>query len=219
MYVTYHGLIVNNVLFYPQEHLNMFNKSHHIHLSFCSRAYLLSLISELSKASNCKALLQLYRMNLLASTGLLCLRLSALCFWVFHLTKCYHFLCCLSLQVSLYFNSLLLSQARQRRIQNKWLYQGVILYPEYLFTVLHSPFKCLVDIVSALEILHNETGDGTIFLKNKTLFFILINAFSFLHIWSYISDDLIPLWFWRNSLSEMYWFTMFMCNIYTLNGN
>ena len=158
-------------------------------------------------------------MNLLASTGLLCLRLSALCFWVFHFTKCYHFLCCLSLQVSLYFNSLLLSQARQRRIQNKWLYQGVILYPEYLFTVLHSPFKCLVDIVSTLEILHNETGDGTIFLKNKTLFFILINAFSFLHIWSYISDDLIPLWFWRNSLSEMYWFTMFMCDIYTLNGN
>lgn len=80
MYVTYHGLIVNHVLFYPQEHLNMFNKSHHVHLSFCSRAYLLSLISELSKASNCKALLQLYRMNLLASTGLLCLRLSALCF-------------------------------------------------------------------------------------------------------------------------------------------
>lgn len=119
MYVTYHGLIVNNVHFYPQEHLNMLNKSHHIHLSFCSQAYLLSLISELPKASNCKALLQFYRMNLIASTGLLCLQLSALCFWVFHFTKCYHFLCSLSSWVSLYFNSLLLSQTRWRRIQNK----------------------------------------------------------------------------------------------------
>ena len=192
MYVTYHGLIVNKVLFYPQEHLNMFNKSHHIHRSFCSQAYLLSLISELSKASNCKALLQLYRMNLLASNGLLCLQLSALCFWVFHFTKCYHFLCCLSLWVSSYFNSLLLSQTRRRRIQNKWLYQGATLYPEYWFTVLHSSFKCLTEIISTLETLHNEAGDSTIFLKNKPLFFILINTFSFLHIWSYISGDLIP---------------------------
>lgn len=49
--------------------------------------------------------------------------------------------------------------------------------------------------MSTLEILHNEAGDGTIFLKNKPLFIILINAFSFWHIWSYISGDLIPLLF------------------------
>lgn len=89
-------------------------------------------------------------------------------------------------------NSLLLSQTRWRRIQNKWLYQAATLYPEYLFTVLHSSSKHLTEIISTLETLHNKAGDGTIFLKNKPLFFILINAFSFLRIWSYISGDLIP---------------------------
>lgn len=96
------------------------------------------------------------------------------------------------LWVSSYLISLLLSQTRWRRIQNKWLYQGATLYPEYLFTVLHSSSKRLTEIISTLETLHNEAGDGTIFLKNKTLFFILINAFSFLRIWSYVSGDLIP---------------------------
>lgn len=110
--------------------------------------------------------------------------------------------------------SSLLSQTRQRRIQNKWLYQGVILYPEYLFTVLHSPFKCLIDIVSTLEILYNETGDGTIFLKNKPLFFILINAFSFCIFDPTYLMTLFLYCFWRNSLSEMYLIYLCLCVIF-----
>lgn len=147
----------------------------------------------------------------------------ALCFlfWVFHFTKCYHPFSLFSVLVSLqYFISLQLPQRRWRRIQNKWLSQSVILYPECLFTALCSSFKYLVEIISTLEILHNKAEDCTIFLKNKPVLHHNNCILLFAYLIPYISWLLLLYCFWRNFFFRII-LTLFVsiCDLYTLNGN